>query len=312
MRIGFIGLGIMGRPMAKNLIKAGHQLVVIDRRPEVTEEFVALGAAVAATPAGVAAQSEVVVTMLPDSPQVRQVLLGPDGVIEAAPRALTVVDASSINPLAAREMAAALGRRGIAMLDAPVSGGQPMAIAGTLSFMVGGPQEVFDRVAPVLSAMGRSVVRVGGAGAGNIAKLANQAIVAVNIAVLAEALVLARKAGVDPAAVLTAIAGGLAGSNVMAAKGPMMLEHRFEPGFRLALHLKDLGNVMDAAHQVAAPMPLAAQAFEIMTGLKAHGYQAEDHSALLRWYEAAAGLCAAAEPTDPTPNTDPTLTMERP
>lgn len=290
MKIGFIGLGIMGRPMARNLVKAGHELVVLDRTADAVAELTALGAAAADTPREVAERVELVLTMLPNSPQVREVVLGEDGVLAGAREGLLYADMSSIDPLVSREVSAALAERGVAMLDAPVSGGEPMAVEGTLSFMVGGPQDTFDAVRPVLAAMGRSVVRVGEVGAGNIAKLANQAVVAVNIAVVAEALVLAQKAGVDPEQVFEAIKGGLAGSNVMDAKAPMMLDHRFAPGFRVNLHLKDLTNVMSTSHTVGAPMPLTASVFELMTQLKAHGFDGEDHSALLRTYERAAGI----------------------
>ncbi|MDR2896385.1 MAG: 2-hydroxy-3-oxopropionate reductase [Propionibacteriaceae bacterium] len=288
MRIGFIGLGVMGQPMAANLIKAGHQLVVSNRSRPAVDALVALGATAAEGGVAVASQVDLVITMLPNSPEVRSVLLGEGGVIEAAHEGLTVVDMSSIDPIVARDVAGVLAGQGVTMLDAPVSGGEPGAIAGTLSIMVGGPESAFDRVKPVLAAMGSSVVRVGDIGAGNIAKLANQAIVAVNIAVLAEALVLAQKAGVEPAAVVSAIAGGLAGSNVMTAKAPMMLDHQFTPGFRVALHHKDLTNVIAAAHSVAAPMPLAAAAFEQLNALMAQGFGGEDHSALLRLAEQAA------------------------
>ncbi|UNX55595.1 2-hydroxy-3-oxopropionate reductase [Georgenia sp. TF02-10] len=290
MKIGFIGLGIMGKPMAKNLVADGHDLVVLDHNADNVGELVALGAARAATPREVAEQVDLVLTMLPNSPQVQEVVLGEAGVLEAARDGLLYADMSSIDPLVARDVSAALAERGVVMLDAPVSGGEPFAIEGTLSFMVGGPQEAFDVVQPVLAAMGKSVVRVGGIGAGNIAKLANQAIVAVNIAVVAEALVLAQKAGVDPEQVFEAIKGGLAGSNVMNAKAPLMLDHRFAPGFRINLHLKDLTNVMSTSHAVGAPMPMTASVFELMTQLKAHNHETEDHSALLRAYERAAGI----------------------
>jgi 2-hydroxy-3-oxopropionate reductase len=290
MKIGFIGLGIMGKPMAKNLVAAGHDLVVLDRNADTVAELIDLGATTAGTPRAVAEQVELVLTMLPNSPQVQEVVLGEDGVLAGAHEGLRYADMSSIDPLVSRAVSAALAEQGVAMLDAPVSGGEPFAIEGTLSFMVGGPQETFDVVQPVLAAMGRSVVRVGSIGAGNIAKLANQAVVAVNIAVVAEALVLAQKAGVDPEAVFEAIKGGLAGSNVMNAKAPLMLDHRFTPGFRVNLHLKDLTNVMSTSHTVGAPMPLTAAVFELMTQLKAHGFETEDHAALLRTYERAADV----------------------
>ncbi|GAB2474507.1 2-hydroxy-3-oxopropionate reductase [Xylanimonas ulmi] len=288
MKIGFIGLGIMGKPMAKNLLAAGHDLVVRDPNAQAVAELVALGATAATTPREVAERTDLVLTMLPNSPQVTEVVLGDGGVIEGVHAGLAFVDMSSIAPAVSREVARALAARGVPMLDAPVSGGEPFAVAGTLSFMVGGPQETFDACRDVLGAMGSSVVRVGDIGAGNIAKLANQAIVAVNIAAVAEALVMAQKAGVDPEAVVSAISGGLAGSNVMSAKAPMMLDRSFAPGFRINLHLKDLTNVIATSHEHASPMPLTAAVFELMTELKAHGYEAEDHSALLRTYESAA------------------------
>lgn len=290
MKIGFIGLGIMGKPMARNLIKAGHELVVRDPNPETVAEFVGLGALAADNARAVAERVELVLTMLPNSPQVKDVALGADGLAEGAHEGLVYIDMSSIDPLVSRDVSLALSEVGVAMLDAPVSGGEPFAIEGTLSFMVGGPAETFETYAPILGVMGKSVVRVGEVGAGNIAKLANQAIVAVNIAVVAEALVLAQKTGVDPASVFDAIKGGLAGSNVMNAKAPMMLDRRFDPGFRVNLHLKDLTNVMSTAHAVASPMPLTAAVFELMSQLKAHGFATEDHSSLLRTYEAAAGI----------------------
>lgn len=300
MKIGFIGLGIMGRPMAKNLLAAGHELVVADRNDEATADLQSLGATVGTTPREIAAQVDLVLTMLPNSPQVKEVVLGPDGILEGAHAGLTYVDMSSIAPLVSREVSATLAEHGVTMLDAPVSGGEPFAISGKLSFMVGGPQDVFDACEPVLAVMGASVVRVGEIGAGNIAKLANQAIVAINIAAVSEALVMAQKAGVDPRAVFEAIRGGLAGSNVMNAKAPMMLEHNFKPGFRVNLHLKDLTNAMDTSHEVGAPLPLTASVFEMMTQLRAHGHEAEDHSALLRVYESAAAttLDPATDPKD--------------
>ena len=223
--------------------------------------------------------------MLPNSPDVRLVCLGEGGIIEAAREELVVVDISSIAPTAAREMGEALAAKGVTMLDAPVSGGEPGAVAGTLSIMAGGDRATFDRVRDVLLAMGRSAAYVGPLGAGNIAKLANQTVVAVNIAVLGEALVLARLSGVDPAAVLEAIKGGLAGSNVMNAKGPMMLGGDFRPGFRVDLHVKDLDNVLATGHGVHAPLPLTAAVREMLSSLGADGHGSDDHSALVTYFE---------------------------
>ena len=285
MKIGFIGLGIMGRPMAANLLKAGYEVVVRNRSAAAEEELRALGATVAGSPREVAAQSDVVIAMLPNSPDVRLVCLGEGGIIEAAREGLVVVDMSSIAPTAAREVGEALAAKGVTMLDAPVSGGEPGAVAGPLSIMAGGDRATFDRVRDVLLAMGRSAAYVGPLGAGNIAKLANQTVVAVNIAVLGEALVLARLSGVDPAAVLEAIKGGLAGSNVMNAKGPMMLGGDFRPGFRVDLHVKDLDNVLATGHGVHAPLPLTAAVREMLSSLGADGHGSDDHSALVTYFE---------------------------
>jgi 2-hydroxy-3-oxopropionate reductase len=285
MRIGFIGLGIMGKPMAKNLLAAGHQLVVSDHNKAAAEELAELGAARGSTPAEIAGQVDLVITMLPNSPQVREVALGDGGLIEAGRPGLVYVDMSSIAPLASQEIAAALAERGVSMLDAPVSGGEPKAVEGTLAIMVGGDEAVFEQVREVLSAMGSAVVHVGDLGAGNIAKLANQVVVALNIAAVSEAFVLAQKAGVAPEAVFAAIRGGLAGSTVLEAKAPMMLDHNFKPGFRIDLHIKDLTNALDTSHEVGAPLPLTAAVLEMLTGLRAGGHEKEDHSGLVQHYE---------------------------
>jgi 2-hydroxy-3-oxopropionate reductase len=288
VKIGFIGLGIMGKPMATNLLKAGHQLVVSNHRRAAADELAALGAATAVTPREIAEQVELVITMLPNSPQVKEVALGTGGILEAARPGLVLVDMSSIAPLAAKEIHKALADKGVAMLDAPVSGGEPKAIDGTLSVMVGGDKEVFDQVAGILDAVAASVVHVGPIGAGNTAKLANQVVVALNIAAVSEALVLAQKAGVDPAAVVAAIRGGLAGSTVLDAKSPMMLAHDFKPGFRINLHIKDLLNALDTSHEVGAPLPLTAAVLEMFTALKADGHEGDDHSGLIQFYESLA------------------------
>jgi 2-hydroxy-3-oxopropionate reductase len=290
MKIGFIGLGIMGKPMAKNLLAAEHELVVLDTNATVVAELTALGATEAPNPKAVAEQVELVLTMLPNSPHVKTVVLGDSGILEGAHDGLAYIDMSSIAPLVSREVSQALSAKGIPMLDAPVSGGEPKAVDGTLSIMVGGPQDLFDTYSDVLRVMGASVVRVGEIGAGNIAKLANQVVVALNIAAVSEALVFAQKAGVDPDAVFQAIRGGLAGSTVMEAKAPMMLDRNFKPGFRLALHIKDLTNTIETGHQVGAPVPLTAAILEMMTALKVDGRDVEDHSALVRFYEKLADI----------------------
>ena len=285
MRIGFIGLGIMGKPMAKNLLKAGHQVVVSSHNQTTAAELSAAGATTADSPKQIAEQVELVITMLPNSPDVKAVALGADGIIEGAHPGLVFVDMSSIAPLVAREIHDALAKKGIPMLDAPVSGGEPKAIDGTLSVMVGGDEQVFDQVKDVLGAMAASVVFVGEIGAGNIAKLANQVVVALNIAAVSEALVLAQKAGVSPDAVFSAIRGGLAGSTVLEAKAPMMLDHNFKPGFRIQLHIKDLVNALDTSDAVGAPLPLTASVLEMLTALETAGHGAEDHSGLVQYYE---------------------------
>lgn len=285
MKIGFIGLGIMGKPMAANLAKAGHELVVLDRNADVVDEVVDGGATTLATPAEVAAAVDMVITMVPDSPPVREVALGEGGLIEGAKEGLLYADMSSINPIVSQEVAQALGAKGVRMVDAPVSGGEPKAIDGSLAVMVGGAKGDFDEMKPVLDAMASSVTYVGPIGAGNIAKVANQVVVALNIAAVAEAFTLAQKAGVDPAMVYEAIRGGLAGSTVMDAKGPMMLEGNTKPGFRINLHIKDLNNALATSHEVGVPLPLTAAVREMMTALAVDGHEASDHSALVCYYE---------------------------
>jgi len=285
MKIGFIGLGIMGKPMSRNLLKAGYQLVVMDRNPAVIEEVAAVGAAVAETPKDVAMQCSIIITMLPNSPQVKDVVLGENGIIEGVKPESVVVDMSSIAPLVSREVAAKLAEKGVEMLDAPVSGGEPKAIDGTLSVMVGGKKEVFDKCYDIMKAMAGSVVLTGDIGAGNITKLANQIIVALNIAAMSEALVLATKAGVEPDLVYQAIRGGLAGSTVLDAKAPLVLDRRFAPGFRINLHIKDLANVLETSHEIGVPLPLTAAVMEMMQALKVDGMGELDHGGLVRYYE---------------------------
>ncbi len=285
MKIGFIGLGIMGKPMSKNLIKAGYSLVVLDRNSAAVAEVVAAGATSAETAKAVAEQSDIVITMLPNSPHVKDVVLGENGVIEGARKGTVVIDMSSIAPLASREIAAALAEKGVEMLDAPVSGGEPKAIDGTLSVMVGGDKAVFDRCYDIMKSMAGSVVHTGDIGAGNVTKLANQVIVALNIAAMSEALVLATKAGVNPDLVYQAIRGGLAGSTVLDAKAPMVMDRNFKPGFRIDLHIKDLANALDTSHGVGAQLPLTAAVMEMMQALKADDLGSADHSALACYYE---------------------------
>ena len=284
MNIGFIGIGIMGRPMAKNLLKAGYALTVYDKFAQF-DDLVALGAKPGTSNKDVAAKSDLIITMLPNSPNVRDAVLGKDGVIDGAKPGTIVVDMSSIAPGAAQEICAALKEKGIVMIDAPVSGGEPKAIEGTLAIMVGGDEKAFATAKPILEKMGSSVVRVGDIGAGNVTKLANQIIVALNIAAVSEAFVLATKAGVKPEAVFNAIKGGLAGSTVMNAKIPMILDGNFKPGFRIELHIKDLQNALDTGHALNVPLPLTANIMETMQALKTDGMAVNDHSAIVRYYE---------------------------
>jgi 2-hydroxy-3-oxopropionate reductase len=280
----------MGKPMSRNLLKAGYQLVVLGRNARVVAELVAEGAAAAENPRAVAEQVDIVITMLPNSPQVKEVVLGKAGVIEGARRGSVLVDMSSIAPLVSREIAERLAAERIDMLDAPVSGGQPKAIDGTLSVMVGGRQAVFERCYSVLKAMAGSVVLAGDIGAGNFTKLANQIIVALNIAAISEGLVLATKAGVKPELVYQAIRGGLAGSAVLDAKAPLIMDRKFDPGFRVSLHTKDLANVLDTSHALGVALPLTAAVMEMLQALKTSGMDDADHCSLVKYYENMAGV----------------------
>ena len=284
-KIGFIGLGIMGKPMSRNLLKAGFQLVVYDIDKVPVEELKQAGAEVGASPMDVGAKTHVIITMLPNSPHVKAAVLGKDGVIEGAHKGSIVVDMSSITPIVSREISKALAQKGIRMLDAPVSGGEPKAIDGSLSIMVGGAQADFDEVLPIFKAMGSSAVLTGGSGAGSVTKLANQIIVQLNIAAVSEALVMATKAGVDPELVYKAIRGGLAGSTVLDAKAPLMLDREFDPGGRISTNLKDIANVLETSHEIGVPLPLTAVVMEILQALKADGMGNLDHGAIVRFYE---------------------------
>ena len=288
MKTGFIGLGIMGKPMAKNLLKAGYPLVVYDVNPVPVKELAAAGAEAASSAKEVAQKTEVVVTMLPNSPHVKAAVMGPNGVLEGAKPGMIIMDMSSIAPLAAKEIAAKAAEKGVEMLDAPVSGGEPKAIDGTLSIMVGGKKEIFEKCKELLSKMGTSVVLCGDIGAGNVTKLANQIIVALNIAAMSEALVLGAKAGVNPEIIFEAIRGGLAGSAVLEAKAPMVLNGNFKPGFRIELHIKDIANAVETAHEVGVPLPLTSQVMEIMQVLKVDGKAGNDHSGIIQYYETLA------------------------
>lgn len=290
MKIGFIGLGIMGKPMSKNLVKAGYELVVFDFNKSAVDELVALGAKAAVSGAEVAKECNTIITMLPNSPHVRAAALGENGIADGAKEGTVVIDMSSIDPVESKKISEDLAEKGIELMDAPVSGGEPKAIDGTLSVMVGGNKATFDKYYDLLMVMAGSVVYVGEIGSGNIAKLANQMIVAINIAAVSEALTFAKKAGASPELVYQAIRGGLAGSTVLDAKAPMMLSRNFNPGFRIELHIKDLTNALNAAHSVTSPSPLTAQLMEIMQALKVDGCEKDDHSAIAKYYEKLAGV----------------------
>ena len=285
MKIGFIGLGIMGKPMAKNLMRAGYSLIVYDINKEPVKELMSLGAEGGSSPKDVAERTDIIITMLPDSPQVKEVIIGENGVLEGARRGAIIIDMSSIAPAVSKEIAIKAEEKGIEFLDAPVSGGEPKAIDGTLAIMVGGKKEVLDRCYDILNKMGSSITLCGEVGAGNITKLANQIIVALNIAAMSEALVLGTKAGVDPEIIYKAIRGGLAGSTVLDAKVPKVLARDFSPGFKIDFHIKDLKNAISTAHEVGVPLPLTSQIMEILQALKVDGKGLSDHSAVIQFYE---------------------------
>ncbi|MDQ7827844.1 MAG: 2-hydroxy-3-oxopropionate reductase [Armatimonadota bacterium] len=288
--VGFIGLGIMGRPMARNLLRAGFRLVVHNRSRGPVEELVTQGALDGRSACGVAEAAEVVITMLPDTPDVRAVVLGPDGVLEGLRRGAIYVDMSTISPVATRELAEAVRAQGAVMLDAPVSGGEKGAIEGTLSIMVGGPEEAFREVLPVFQAMGKNIVRIGEVGAGQVAKACNQIVVAVTIQAVSEALTLARKAGVDPGRVREALLGGFAQSRILDLHGQRILERNFQPGFRARLHHKDLGIALETGKATGTPLWATALVHEIFGALRTRGMGDLDHSAVARLVEELAGL----------------------
>ena len=285
MKVGFVGLGIMGKPMCRNLIKAGHQLVVYDIVPEAVAQLVAAGATAAPSARAAAAASDVTITMLPDGPDVDAAVLGPAGVLEGAKPGSIIVDMSSISPLVAQKVGAACGKAGVQFLDAPVSGGEPKAIDGTLAIMVGGDQATFDAVLPLFQSLGSSATLTGAVGAGNVTKLANQIMVACNIAAMGEALVLATKAGLDPEVVFNAVKGGLAGSTVLNAKAPMVISGNFKPGFRIRLHQKDLRNALLTAESLKVALPFTSMVQQMLVSLMNNGHGDLDHSAIVTMIE---------------------------
>jgi 2-hydroxy-3-oxopropionate reductase len=288
-RIGFIGLGVMGAPMAEHLIKAGFEVRGHTRRPAGRDRLAAAGGRPAASVAEAIHGADVVITMLPDSPDVAEVVLGPGGVLANAGAGTLLIDMSTVRPRTARQIAAAAAGRRVEALDAPVSGGEQAAIEGALSIMAGGPAEAFDRARPVLEHLGTTIVHVGPAGSGQLVKAANQLLVAGTIELVAEAIVLLEASGVDPAAGLRVLGGGLAGSTVLDRKGAAMLERRFAPGFRVDLHHKDLGIMLDAARESGTIVPLGATVAQLMAALRAQGDGGLDHGVLLRGVERLSG-----------------------
>ena len=295
MKVGMIGLGIMGKPMARNVVKAGYDLTVFDINKTAVDELVAAGAKSASKPAEISRECDVIVTMLPNSPHVKEVVMGDGGVLESARAGTVLVDMSSIAPLASREIYEACGKKGMEMIDAPVSGGELKAIDGTLSIMAGGKKEIFEKVYDLLMSMGNSVVWCGEIGAGNTTKLVNQIVVALNMAAVAEGWTLAVKAGVDPRLVHAAIKGGMAGSNVMNVKAVQMMDGNYKPGFKLDLHIKDLLNAIDTGHGVGAPLPLTTAVMEMMQTLRADGHGQDDHSIMAKYYEKLTGATIEAD-----------------
>jgi 2-hydroxy-3-oxopropionate reductase len=288
--VGFVGLGIMGRPMLRNLLKAGHTVVAYGRNAQKLEACVKDGAQRGASNSDVGKRAEIVITMLPDGPEVEEVVLGENGILSGANPGTLLIDMSSINPLVSQKVGAACRARGVDFLDAPVSGGEPKAIEGTLAIMVGGKEAVFQKAEPILKCMGSTVTLTGPVGAGNTTKLANQIMVACNIAAMGEALALATRCGLNPEVVLHAVKSGLAGSAVLNAKGPMLMARNFKPGFRISLHQKDLRNALQAAEANHVCLPLTAQVQQMISSLIAEGKGQLDHSAIATFVEAASNV----------------------
>jgi len=290
--VGFIGLGIMGRPMVRNLARAGYQIIVYNRSQDDIDEVLAdvPQATAAASARAVAEQVDTVITMLPDSPDVSEVVFGEAGILPAMNAGDLLIDMSTIAPATAIAVNDALAERGASALDAPVSGGDKGAIAGTLSIMVGGSAADFDRALPLFEAMGKTIVHVGGPGAGQTVKACNQIVVAIHYAAVSEALLLGARAGVDPEKVVQVLSGGLAASRVMEMRGPGMIAHQFEPGFRIDLHRKDLNIAMSTGREFQAPLPVSALVTQLYESMAARGDGQLDHSALVTLYEDMAGF----------------------
>ncbi len=289
-KIGFIGLGIMGKPMAKNLIKAGFPLVVHNRSRAKVDELVRDGATAAGSPREVASSAEIIITMLPNSPDVEFVALGANGIKEGAKRGQLLIDMSTINPIVSQKIASELSPLGMAMVDAPVSGGEKGAIEAALSIMAGGEPQDFERALPVFNALGKTITHMGPLGAGGFTKLANQIIVAINLTAIGEALVFGAKAGVDPQKMIRALAGGLAGSKCLDQKSEKILTGDFAPGFKIDLHAKDLNLIQDAARSIGVPIPTAAFVEQLFAALRVRGRGGFDHSGVITFFEDLAGV----------------------
>ena len=289
-KIGFIGLGIMGTPMAGNLIKAGYSVVVHNRSRAKVDALVRAGASAATSPREVASAADVIITMLPNSPDVELVALGPNGIKEGARHGQLFIDMSTINPIVSQKIAAELSAVGVAMVDAPVSGGEKGAIDGTLSIMAGGTPQNFERALPIFNALGKTITHMGPLGTGGFTKLANQIIVAINLTAIGEALVFGAKAGVDPEKMIRALSGGLAGSKCLEQKSDKILSGNFAPGFKIDLHAKDLNLIADAARSIGVPIPTAAIVEQLFAALRVQGRGGLDHSAVITLLEDLAGI----------------------
>jgi len=295
-RIGFIGLGIMGRPMALNLVNSGFPLTVHNRSQRAVDELVAAGATASSSPRRVAESSDIIITMLPDSPDVELVVRGENGILEGIRKGQLLIDMSTINPLVSQKIGGEVTNRGAAMLDAPVSGGEQGAIDGILSIMVGGEATDVFTAQPLFDVMGRTTTHMGGLGSGGFTKLANQIIVAINLSAISEALVLGVRSGVEPGKMIQALSGGMASSRCLEMKGNKILAGDFTPGFKIDLHAKDLRLVHQAADALGVPIPTTALVEQYFRALRTRGKGSEDHSAVIRFFEELAGLEVRGDP----------------
>ena len=289
MRVGFVGLGIMGRPMALNLLKAGHEVTVWARRKESIAPLIEAGAQGAASPAAVAAVADIVFSMVADAPDVHEVMLGSQGVVQSKRPGLIAVDMSTIPPAAAKSIGADLSAQGVTFLDAPVSGGEVGAVAGTLSIMVGGDKAAFDKVEPLFACMGKNVVYIGVSGAGQVAKAANQILTGVGVLAVAEAMAFAKKNGADPAKVREALMGGFAGSKILENHGQRMIDRNFKPGFKSWMHEKDMNIVMQTAHDLGLYLPASAATAQMFKAMVGSGLGEQDSIAVLKLLEQLSG-----------------------